>query len=155
MEFPRKNSEKSWMKYIYFCLYSLFVSSCFTFWMKSSVYIWIEISLLQSVHNVANWLDPPTITFFRKFIYIAGNFFKICNFAQIVNVFCLLVFWAQFSKVVCGLIMDVFGHRFKQFFWKTSIFYCSEFGCQFFSRVSIFVCFWEKWKFERTEKTFQ
>ena len=132
MEFPRKNSEKSWMKYIYFCLYSLFVSSCFTFWMKSSVYIWIEISLLQSVHNVANWLDPPTITFFKKFIYIAGNFFKICNFAQIVNVFCLLVFWAQFSKVVCGLIIDVFGHRFKQFFQKHRFFIALNLGANFF-----------------------
>ena len=118
MEFPRKNSEKSWMKYIYFSLYSLLLSSCFTFWMKSSVYIWIEISLLQSVHNVASWLDPPTITFFKKFIYIAGKFFKTCNFAQIVSIFCLLVFRAQFLKVVCGLIVDLFGHRFKQFFQK-------------------------------------
>ena len=101
--------------------------------MKSSVYIWIEISLLQSVHNVTSWLDPPTITFFKKFIYIAGKFFKTCNFAQIVSVFCLLVFRAQFLKVVCGLIVDLFGHRqIQAIFSKTSILYCFEFGANFF-----------------------
>ena len=43
-----KIAKKSWMKYMYLSLYSLLLSSCFTFWMKSGVSIWIEISLLKS-----------------------------------------------------------------------------------------------------------
>ena len=122
MEFPRKNSKTSWMKYIYFCLYSLFLSSCFHFWLKASVYIWVEISLLQSVHNVASWLDPPTITFFKKFIYIAGKFFKTCNFVQIVSVFLSLSVQNTIFESCFRVNHRPFRAQIQAIFSKISIF---------------------------------
>ena len=124
------------MKYIYFSLYSLLLSSCFTFWMKSSVCIWMEFSVYNP-ENFESWQDPLTMTFF------AGKFLKTCIFAQIASVFCNLVFKAQFLKVICWLMVELSGHRFKQSFQKYRFFIALNTVPSFFKGV-YFRSIWEK-----------
>ena len=118
------------MKYIYFSVYSLLLSSCFTFW------IWIEISLLKSTWFWKLAGSPDHSVF-------AGKFLKTCIFAQIVSVFCNLVFKAQFLKVICGLMVELSRHRFKQSFQKYRFFIALNTVPSFFKGV-YFRLIWEK-----------
>ena len=122
------------MEYIYFSLYSLLLSSCFTFWMKSSVCISIEFSLYDP-ENFESWQDPPDHNVF------AGKFFKTCIFAQIASVFCK--FKAQFLKVICWLMVELSGHRFEQSFQKYRFFIALNTVPSFFKGV-YFRLIWEK-----------
>ena len=98
-----------------------------------------------SVYNpekFESWQDPLTMTFF------AGKFLKTCIFAQIASVFCNLVFKARFLKVICWLMVELSGHRFKQSFQKYRFFIALNTVPSFFKGV-YFRLIWEKeeiWK---------
>ena len=123
--------------------------------MKASVYIWVEISLLQSVHNVASWLDPPTITFFKKFIYIAGKFFKTCNFVQIVSVFLSLSVQNTIFESCFRVNHRPFRAQIQAIFSKISIFFIAlNSGANFFQGYPFSFAFGKSGSLEEQRRPF-
>ena len=128
------------MKYIYFpCIACCWVFVSFFEWNQVFVSGWNFLSIIQKNLKVGRIPDHNVF---------AGKFLKTCIFAQIASVFCNLVFKAQFLKVICWLMVELSGHRFKQSFQKYRFFISLNTVPSFFKGVNVRLI-WEKveiWK---------